>query len=106
MIFPASTLGRNARSVIGLKRSAAARMSLPLQLRKWASHRMRYAVRLTELGHTGHSRLAQKRRHDGDEHQDGCASMREDPVRSSLGKWRAVALVADRAAKRELGDHY
>src|SRR5262245_33056879 len=78
MIFP-STLGRNARSVIGLKRSTAARMSLLLQLRKWGSHHIRCAVRLTELGHTGHSRLAQKRRHDSDEHQDGCASMREGP---------------------------
>src|SRR5262245_43843760 len=48
-------------------------MSLPLQWREWAISMMRYGVRFTDIGRTGHSERQKYR--DGDE-EDG-ASKRE-----------------------------
>jgi hypothetical protein len=55
-------------------------MSLPPQWQKWAIPLMQYGVRFSELGHTGGSNRAlprQKRRHHGDDQEDGPASERK-----------------------------
>jgi hypothetical protein len=44
----------NKRFAIGQRRSAAARMSLPLPWRGWAIQLMKYGVSLTDIGDTGH----------------------------------------------------
>ena len=60
---------------------------------------------VNKLGHTGHSRLAQKRRHDSDEHQDGCASMREGPRAQGRANGLPFPLSLT-GCEGELDDHY
>src|SRR5262245_29563299 len=56
---------KQMRFAIGQKHSAAARMSLRLRWPGWAIQPMRYSMRFTDIGHTGHSERQKYR--DGDE---------------------------------------
>src|SRR5262245_12071219 len=102
------------RSVIGPKPWVAAKMSLPPQWQKWAIPLMQYGVKFLELGHTGGSNRAlqrQKRRHRGNDQEDGPASERrsaglltsptlsERCHRSLAGRLVAVRCAADAAAR-------
>src|SRR5262245_9454087 len=96
------------RSVIGPKPWVAAKMSLPPQWQKWAIPLMQYGVRFSELGHTGGSNRAlprQKRRHHGDDQEDGPASERKTaglfpPPALREGRHRSLTRPAHSRAQR------
>src|SRR5215475_11666111 len=82
---------KQTRFAIGQKRSAAARMSLRLRWLGWAIQPMRYCVRFTDIGHTGHSERQKYREGDEEDRASKRESLRSAPAFRERCHWPPFA---------------